>query len=111
MYSSTYYKNQVNKYKNIKSKLQNKIINFDNTIDRLNYANQFFLNQNKLMMIGEQLDGGGTHELLEEIKNARSCIVSIIDECDQKIAENEELYRQAIANELENKEEGDENEY
>lgn len=100
------------KYEDIKDRLQLKLSSFDSVIDKLNYANMFFLNQENLMMVGKQLDEGKIGETLENVKIARDNFNTVIDECNQKIIETNRLYEEALSRELAAKkeqEEADEN--
>ena len=110
MYSSQHYKNKINRYNNIKSKLESKFTYFDTAIDKLKFANNFFVEDDGII-IGDRLDRGETSKILAEIQNARLDIKSIIKECDSKIAEYQHLYELAIAKELDEKEGADKDEH
>ena len=101
MYSSRYYKNLANSYANTKCKLQNTIQTFENVEDILNSVSQKL----EAIIIGEKgIDDGQVVDELNKIKSAHNNIITMINECRDKIDTNESLYLQALANERQAKE-------
>ena len=95
---SGYYLNKKNRYEEIRDYLQSSMHYFDDALDRLNTTGVFFEEQ---IISGEQLDNGEIGESIADVNQARQDIETLVSECDTKIAENDELYRQALAQETE----------
>ena len=93
---SGYYLNMVNKYKDVKSKLEGSLTYFEGSCDSLNKSISYM---EKLLIDNEPIDKGKLKEESIRLTKVNENLKSLIIECNNKISGYSALYNKTLAEE------------
>jgi len=93
MYSSSYYKDKINKYTNVKNQLQNTTTYFESTEEVLTSVSQKL---EEIILGTKVVNTEIIKTELANLTNLHNAINEAISECNQKITENNLLYNRAL---------------
>lgn len=97
MMGSAYYLDLKNKYQNVKQQIQSVLPSFDTCESVIRSAS---VNLEKIIFDGKSFDDGKLSQDLVKVSGVRENLNSIIQECNNKITEYDNLYQQALSMEI-----------